>query len=227
MKRIFLLVLVFVLCFSCFGQEKLKSDLDVGLVYGYGVAHYDEYSNGVKIKNLNSSGLGLFLGGTIEFNKYFGLFGDLNFIFPMKTSIDASINGISFSVDDYMKAKFVMTDLIGLCGIIPISDRFKLRLGGGFDVGLAVIKMDMETNGYTISGSEVDFMFGLGLKAVGIVMITEKIGINFGLNADFYFGGIANSEIKFGRYKQSNSDSFSRNINFIRPQVGLTVHFDK
>ena len=101
MKRIFLLVLVFVLCFSCFGQEKLKSDLDVGLVYGHGTAYYDEYSNGIKIKNLNANGFGVFLGG------------------------------------------------------------------------------------------------------------------------------VAKSEISNGRYKQSKSDSFSRNIIFIRPQVGLTVHFDK
>ena len=227
MKKIFLLVLVFVLCFSCFGQEKLKSDLDVGLVYGHGTAYYDEYSNGIKIKNLNANGFGVFLGGTVEFNKHFGLFGELNFIFPVKTSIDASVNGISFSIDDYMKAKFVMTDLIGLCGIIPISERFKLRLRGGFDFGLTVLKMDLETNGYSVSGTEVDLMFGLGLKAVGIFMFNEKVGLNFGLNADFYFGGVAKSEISNGRYKQSKSDSFSRNINFIRPQVGLTVHFDK
>ena len=58
-------------------------------------------------------------------------------------------------------------------------------------------------------------------------MFNEKVGLNFGLNADFYFGGVAKSEISNGRYKQSKSDSFSRNINFIRPQVGLTVHFDK
>ena len=87
--------------------------------------------------------------------------------------------------------------------------------------------MDLETNGYSVSGTEVDLMFGLGLKAVGIFMFNEKVGLNFGLNADFYFGGVAKSEISSGRYKQSKSDSFSRNINFIRPQVGLTVHFDK
>lgn len=223
-KIISLLIVGFITC-SIFAQVKLKSDLDVGLAYGFGFVNIDKSVGNIKIKDVTSNGPGLYFGGTVEFNKYLGFFGDLNFLFPVKTSINTSVNGIGFSLDDLMKVKFVMTDMIGLCGIIPVSEKFKVRLGGGLDVGLAIIKMEMSSNGYDISGTETDFVFGLGLKAVGVYMIKDWVGINFGLNADFYFTGVANVEYTVGRYKYSSSSSISGGYNFIRPQVGATFRF--
>ena len=187
MKKLIALGLLVFITVSAYSERMFNSDLEFGFVYGLGSANYDEANSIVQINKVSASGPGFYIDATTEFNKYFGMFADLNLIFPTKTSIEAKINGVSVSVDDYLKVNFEMNELIGFCGIIPVTDNFKLRLGGGLDIGLMISSMETTVYRYNVSIKELDIMFGIGIKAMGVFMITEKVGLNFGINGDFFF----------------------------------------
>lgn len=227
MKKFLLSAIIFV--GTLFGMFAKGGDINFGFVYGVGSAIYDETENGVTIEDVTANGCGFYLESMSEFTKYFGMYADISFIFPFKTELNYKYNGTSYSIsdNDLFKISFVCPVAIGFNGIIPFSEKAKLSLGAGFDMAWLLSESKTEYSSYTVKTSETDNVFGLNLKGVFTYLFNEHIGLNVGLNGDFYFGGFYSSKSKVGSTSTTDSDTFSRTICFFRPEIGMTIHFNK
>lgn len=229
MKKIILIVgLAFGFLFGTFSQSWVKSsDLNFGFAYGVGKVIFDETQNNIEVKDVTAKGCGFYVEAMSEYTKYFGSYLAATFLFPYESEMNFKANGTSFSVsdNDLFKIKFVFPVTFGLNGIIPISEKFKVALGAGFDMAWIFSEANSSSSSSSYSADETDFVLGLNLKGVCTYLFNQHIGLNFGLNGDFYFGGFYTTKTTSGSYSNTDSDSFSRTVLFFRPEIGLTIHF--
>lgn len=229
-KLIVSVIFVFSFLTGAFSQSWVKSsDLNFGFAYGAGKAIFNETQNNIKLKDVTANACGFYLEAMSEYTKYFGSYLDAAFLFPYKSEINFKANGYSFSISDsdLFKIKFVFPLTIGFNGIIPVSEKFKVALGAGFDMAWIFSESNSSSSASTsYSSDETDFVLGLNLKGVCTYLFNKHVGLNVGLNGDFYFGGFYTSKTTSGSYSNTDSDSFSRTFLLFRPEIGMTVHFE-
>ncbi len=216
MKKLLCVVVALLCGLSAFAKAG-ETDLDVGFELGFATFPVNTGASGVTMECVNTSGAGINLASNYQITDYFGFFVDSSYLFPFSTEMVYSVGGTktTLSNKDIFSANFMMNLILGFNGLIPVNEKFNVLLGGGFDMSMIL------SDSTLLNASELDYLFGLGLKAVGKYMFTERIGMNFGFVTDLMFGGCYFANIN--GFKNSGSLSgFS--IQF-RPVVGLTVKF--
>lgn len=217
MKKIISLFLLLISIGAVSAKSKLKGDIDAGIAFNYLKLYEDNIT-------LEPKRLGAYAAGTLEFNDYFGLFLDDNFLFLIEK------NDFDFNM--------VCSSLIGVCGIVPVTDKFKIKIGLGYDecvgFGYATGKnlnwfySPYNTTYYFTDYKSfgMDALMGIGAKLSGTVLFNDYVGMNFGIKGSYYFGGLSET-VYIDSDKDTDVSWHSSKCFSITTELGVTFHLER
>ena len=183
---------------------KVTTDIKLGGLYGYNNTTYTDYD----IKN-NHNLIGFGAGCDVEFNKHFGLFFNLDCLFPLEKQEDTfDLFGL-ITVPDL---KFYTHSVEGVEFVQYFNDNVKMRIGG-------LLAVEQK---YYKAGSEalIETLVGPGLKFDTTFLFNKHFGINVGVDSSLFFWGFY-----FYSDHHDNSGMLDDFIEFnIIPSLSLVWH---
>lgn len=151
---------------------KVTTDIKLGGLYGYNNTTYTDYD----IKN-NHNLIGFGAGCDVEFNKHFGLFFNLDCLFPLEKENNFDLFGL-ITIPDL---KFYTHSVEGVEFVQYFNDNVKMRIGG-----LLAVEQKFYKAG---SDSLVETLVGPGLKFDTTFLFNKCFGLNIGVDSSLFFWG--------------------------------------
>ena len=163
---------LFVLLCSSSLFAKATTDLKLGGMYGYNNTTQTDYD--IKTEH-NLIGFGA--GCDVELNKHFGLFIDLDFLFPLEKENNFDLFGL-ITVPDL---KVYTHSVEGVEFVQYFNDNVKMRIGG-----LLAVEQKFYKAG---SDSLVETFVGPGAKFDTTFLFNKSFGLNIGVDSSLFFWG--------------------------------------
>ncbi len=199
------------------------TDITAGIAYGHSSINTIK-DNTLKTDGCADESLGFNIGICSELFTHFGLFLDVDCLWPMKTTQTADGNSISVDTE----GAFAMNGILGATFIFPINDGVKFKLGGGFDIG-GVGHQIKDINDVITETITIDY--GVGLKTDLSFVLGGFIGLNLGCDFGFLWGGetISREKDSLFTFNVKNENKYGEDtfMLFVIPSVNVVIQLGK
>ncbi len=216
MKRITIIMLCFFVSFaiaSVYSQNDNDNDnnnnnnngRDMIISLGYGLNYFTSNIEGFTRNELKQSASGIYVS-MLRKKSNSGLGFYTNFYISF-LPISIEYNGVELERIDYTPM-ILMSDLIGVGGVVKLSNRLGLLIGAGFHSMITIL--EYRGNDYISDYASVsNFSYGLGISAGLNIYLTEQIAVLAGCEFAYDFMGFSFGDVT------SSEDIFTTSTNIV------------